>query len=139
MNLSVALGPASTFYAKNFLDISLHKEVICWRHIIAKRWMSAWFSYVINIEFWHWSTKNYFSCHLTSTHSDRPNSSFNKCLASIKSTCKNSCLKLSNKFVFKSESIILWILKIWINHTISNSKTFEVEFQVFFVFEKEVV
>jgi hypothetical protein len=71
--------------------------------------------------------------------SDWPDTGFDKSRASSESTLKDGSGGAANEFVLKGEDIILWILDQWINETVTNGHTLEVELQVFLVLEEEVV
>jgi hypothetical protein len=101
--------------------------------------MTAWLSDIINIECWSSNSKNCRHRHLTLLKSNWPKSSFNQSLTSCKSTFQDNSFGFSNKVVLESKCVISWILSIWINKTISNCHTFEINLQLVLVLEKEVM
>merc|ERR1711998_366339 len=135
MDSSVAFRPGSTLNTKNFLSRFLEEKVISWRHIVAKWWMSTWFSDIVNVESWNWSSKDNFGGKLVFFKSDWPNSGSNQSLASSKSTLKDGSGGLANEVVLKGEDIILWVLDQWVNKTVTDGHTFEVNLQFILVLE----
>jgi len=85
------------------------------------------------------NTKNAGNHQLADFESNWPNSGFNKALASSKSRFKSIILNISNKSIFFCKIIIGRILEVRVNKPISNSHTFEVYFQIVFIFENKIV
>ena len=101
--------------------------------------MGAWLSNVINVESWDWSTKNDFSGQLALLKSDWPDSGFDKSRASSESTLKDDSGSFADELVLKGEDIVLWILNQWVNETVTDGHTFEVDLQLILVLESEVM
>jgi hypothetical protein len=122
------------------LDVLFSEQVVGWRHIVTQWWLVALLSNVIDVESWcDWVTKDNLSEDLAEFKSNWPDTCLDQTLASCEGTFKDKVLSLTDELVLLGESVILWILKIWVNETISNSHTLEVHLEVVFVLEDQVV
>ena len=140
MHIFLALNPSSAFDSKDFLDRCLSKKVVGWAEVVAKRWIAAWFSDVVNVELWlNWVSKDNLSCKLTFFQGDEPAASGDESLANLESSSEDVVLSLSNEIVLEREDIVLWILPVWVNETVSDCHSFKVDLEIIFMLEHEVV
>jgi len=68
-----------------------------------------------------------------------PKSSFDQSLTSSKSTFQDNSFGFADEIVLESKCVISWVLSIWINKTISDGHTFEINLQLILILEEEVV
>jgi len=140
MNSHVAFLPISSRNSENLLNVFFSKKIVSWRHVVAKWWFIALLSDIIHIESWgNWKSKNSSDTKLAFFNSNWPNTSLDESLTGKESSLKNFVLSCTNKLILISESIILWVLEIWIDKSVSDGHTLEVELELVLVLEKEVV
>ena len=122
------------------MDAIFSKKIISWRHIIAKWWLITSFSDVINVESWlEWVSKDNLDVELAELHGSEPDTCLDDGLASLEASSENGSLSLSDELVLERESVVSWVLEVWVDETVSNSHTLEVGLQLVLALEGEVV
>jgi len=140
VHFSSTLCPRSTFNSKDFLDGSILHHVVSWGHIIAKWWLVAALSDIIDIESRRdWTSENSCGHKLTNLKGNWPNTSGNETLASLESSPEDIVLSSIDQFVFKRESVISRVLEIRVYKTITDGESLEVNLEVSLMLELEVV
>jgi len=102
--------------------------------------MIALLSNIIDVESWSdWESKDGIYTNIAFFKSNWPETCFNKSLTGSKNTLKYFLLSLADEFILISKSIIFWILEVWVDETVSNSHSLEVELKFILVLEHEVM
>lgn len=116
------------------------EHLVGWGEIVAEWWVSALLSDIVDIESWgDWETENGGHSNLALLDSDWPDTRFDQELASLEDSIKDNRGGLRDELVLEGEGVVLWVLEVWVDETVSNGKTLESKFKVSLVLKNEVV
>jgi len=140
MNKVGALSPASARDTEYLLDVGLGKQVISWRHIVAKWWLVAALTDIVHVEAWSdWISKDGVHQNVAYLDGNWPHTRFNENLATLEGTGEDLVRGKANELVLISKGVVGWVLVVWVNEAVTDSEALEVDLQIIFVLELEVV
>jgi hypothetical protein len=135
-----ALSPFSSLNTQDFLNLFLTKHVVCWRHVVAKRWIYTLLSNVINIESRsERESEDNINGDFTEFLGDEPDTCFNEKLSAFVKTLQNIEFSMTDQFVLFGEGGIRWVLVIGADKSVTDGHTFEVHLKLILVDENKAV